>query len=119
MPTITLEKVYSHLSSRITTTNKKLTKINETLKRHDEVLKFLTHKQFETDDRFDGIDNRFDGIDKKLESMERSLVLLPTLYDLVHQTLSGINEMRNEQSHIQASIQNHENRTVFLETLKT
>ena len=111
MPKLTLEKVYSHLSSRITTTNKKLTKITNTIKRHDEVLKFLTHKQFETDDRFDSID-------KKLESMERSFVLLPTLYDLVHQTLSGINEMRKEQPHIQASIQNHEERIVILETYK-
>ncbi len=94
MPTLTLEKVYSHLSSRITTTNKKLTKITKTLKSHDEVLKFLTQKQFEADDRFDSIDN-------KLESMERSLALLnslPALHELVHQTLSGINEMRNVQT---------------------
>ena len=91
MPKLTLEKVYSHLSSRITTTNKKLTKITNTLKRHDEVLKFLTHKQFETDDRFDSID-------RKLESMERSLVLLPSLYDFIHQTSSQLTEMRKEHT---------------------
>ena len=88
---------------------------------HDEVLKFLSHKQFETDDRFDGVDDRFDGIDRKLESMERSLTLLnslPTLHELTHQILRQLTEMRNEQSHTFLKIQNHEQRISILEKNK-
>ena len=121
MPTLTLEKVYSRLSSRVITTNKKLTKITKTLKMHDEVLKFLSRKQFETDDRFDDVDDRFDGIDRKLESMERSLTLLnslPTLHELTHQILRQLTEMRNEQSHTFLKIQNHEQRISILEKNK-